>query len=155
MTDTDPEPSAHDVDGEHLSREDVERQGQEQARRPVAYYQHRSGPLPSPADLKGYEDVLPGAAERIMQMAESESGHRRTSDKDIIRAEVGAQTRGQWLGFVLAFSGMSGGLLAAVLGSPFIGSSVSVVSLAGAFGSPWLRLLLARGQKPESDGSEQ
>lgn len=142
------------MEGEHQSREDVERENNSSSSEAVAYYQHKSGPLPSPEDLKGYEDVLPGAAERIMKMAEEESGHRRSSDKEIIRAEVGAQVRGQWLGFVLAFSGLILGLGAAAFGAPVIGSSVSVISLAGAFGSPWLRLFFAKGNNAENESGD-
>ena len=36
-----------------------------------------SGPLPPPAQLAGYETVLPGAAERIMSMAEQQQDHRQ------------------------------------------------------------------------------
>lgn len=35
-----------------------------------------SGPLPHPNILRGYEDILPGSAERILQMAEKEQIHR-------------------------------------------------------------------------------
>lgn len=44
----------------------------------------RSGPLPDPEDLAGFERVLPGCAERIVRMAEKaqeaaiEDGHRST-----------------------------------------------------------------------------
>jgi len=39
----------------------------------VAY----SGPIPHPNDLARYEEILPGAAERIMKMAELQAEHRR------------------------------------------------------------------------------
>lgn len=35
-----------------------------------------SGPLPKPEDLAKYEQVIPGAAERIIKMAEREMQHR-------------------------------------------------------------------------------
>ena len=112
----------------------------------MTYVQRQSGPLPPSQELKGYEEVLTGAAERILQMAEEESRHRRTIEKDIVRAEISAETRGQWLGAGLAVIGVSGGVVAAVLGSPGLGASLSIVSLAGAFGSPWLRILTTRSQ---------
>jgi uncharacterized membrane protein len=46
-----------------------------------------SGPLPPAEDLRKYDEVLPGAAERIMKMAEAQSGHRRDLEQRIIRIE--------------------------------------------------------------------
>ncbi len=37
----------------------------------------RTAPLPHPSELAGYEDILPGAAERIFAMAESQAAHRQ------------------------------------------------------------------------------
>jgi uncharacterized membrane protein len=39
------------------------------------------GPLPSPDILKGFEDVLPGSAERIMKMAEKEQASRHSLER--------------------------------------------------------------------------
>lgn len=36
-----------------------------------------SGPLPDPADFQAYEDTCPGAAERILSMAENDQAIRR------------------------------------------------------------------------------
>lgn len=53
---------------------------------------HYSGPLPMPEDLAKYDQVVPGAAERIIRMAEDEMKHRHDSDnrmaKSIIRTTV-------------------------------------------------------------------
>ncbi|MDR1100263.1 MAG: DUF2335 domain-containing protein [Treponema sp.] len=35
-----------------------------------------SGPLPTSREFQGYEQVLPGAADRILAIAEKESEHR-------------------------------------------------------------------------------
>ena len=40
-----------------------------------------SGPLPEPDDLVRYENLLPGAAERIFTMAEAEQRHRTTMEQ--------------------------------------------------------------------------
>lgn len=54
------------------------------------------GPLPPAAQLKGYEDVLPGAANRIITMAEEQSAHRRQIEKQV----VAARTRDSLLGII-------------------------------------------------------
>jgi uncharacterized membrane protein len=48
---------------------------------------HRSGPLPPPAELQGYERVLPGLANRIVTMAETEGDKRRYRDQYILTTE--------------------------------------------------------------------
>jgi uncharacterized membrane protein len=42
----------------------------------VSVSQSFSGPLPPPATLSGYEQILSGSADRILGMAEKEQGHR-------------------------------------------------------------------------------
>lgn len=55
----------------------------------IAYIQSVSfkGPLPPPALNKEYENVLPGSADRIMLMAESEQQHRHGMDNGILVAQ--------------------------------------------------------------------
>ena len=36
-----------------------------------------SGPIPPPNIIKGYEEILPGSADRIIAMAENQSKHRQ------------------------------------------------------------------------------
>lgn len=43
------------------------------------------GPLPPPERLAQYENVLPGASERIMSMAKQEQAHRHRQDERIFR----------------------------------------------------------------------
>lgn len=51
-------------------------------------HQSFSGPIPPPALLEGYEAILPGAAERILVLAESEAVHRRELEKREILANI-------------------------------------------------------------------
>jgi uncharacterized membrane protein len=43
-----------------------------------------SGPLPHPEDLAKYEQVLPGAADRIIRMAEQQAAHRQNLERAVI-----------------------------------------------------------------------
>jgi uncharacterized membrane protein len=61
--------------------------------------QQFTGPLPHPEILRGYEDVVPGAAERLLTMAERNSQHRR----DMERIVVEGGSRRAWAGLVLGF----------------------------------------------------
>jgi uncharacterized membrane protein len=61
-----------------------------------------SGPMPDPATLQGYEEVLPGAAERILQMAEvAAKGHHEINLK-MAEAEISSARVGRNLAFFLA-----------------------------------------------------
>lgn len=50
-----------------------------------------SGPLPRPEDLIRYNDAVPGAAERILAMAEREMNHRHESERKILKTEYDCQ----------------------------------------------------------------
>jgi len=62
---------------------------------------HYSGPMPLPEHLKGYEDVLPGSAERILKMAENQSAHRISIENKVVDSQIKMQERGQIFGTVL------------------------------------------------------
>jgi uncharacterized membrane protein len=74
-----------------------------------------SGPLPPPHLLAGYEEVLPGAAERILKMAELEQRHQADADKAaderdklLIHTQAKIALRAQWatLAIVLTLIGV-------------------------------------------------
>ena len=95
-----------------------------------------TGPLPPPEALERYNQILPGVAERIVVMAESQHAHRLGLEKHVIHSNVAAQKLGTVLGFIVAMTvviggtwlvheGKSGQGLAAIL--------ASLVSLVGVF----------------------
>lgn len=47
----------------------------------VVQQQTYQGPIPHPSDLEKYELVIPGAAERILHMAEAENQHRHKQEE--------------------------------------------------------------------------
>jgi len=47
-----------------------------------------SGPLPPPVVLKQYDEIVPGAAERILSMAESQSQHRQQLERSVIESDI-------------------------------------------------------------------
>jgi uncharacterized membrane protein len=56
--------------------------------------QQQSGPLPAPQILKGYDDVVPGAADRILGEFQAQGAHRRRMEQfvvisDAVRAFLG------------------------------------------------------------------
>lgn len=69
-----------------------------------------SGPIPPPNIIAGYEKVIPGAADRIIRMAEQQSSHRQEMELMQIKAEI----RDNLLGVIFAF-GLGIGCLAACI----------------------------------------
>ena len=67
----------------------------------------RIAPLPTPAELKGYDDISPGLANRIVRMAEESSDAAASATRsdaevnnaiaDSIRSEAASLKRGQWI----------------------------------------------------------
>ncbi|MCL4735368.1 MAG: DUF2335 domain-containing protein [Candidatus Omnitrophica bacterium] len=103
-----------------------------------AVVQHYSGPLPAPQNFEHYEKILPGAAERILGMAESEQAARHKLEyEDLILRKADQEAywrishRGQWAAFFLAIIaigcatalGISGRewIASAMVGSTFLG----------------------------------
>ena len=88
------------------------------------------GPLPHPAILKQYDDIVSGAAERIIRMAEQQAQHRQDLEARVIRTDNLKSLLGMVFGFVIALVGFGGGLYAAFAGQPFWGGAVSIGTLA-------------------------
>lgn len=64
-----------------------------------------SGPLPTPAHLAQYDQILPGAAERILKMAEEQASHRRNLEAKVISSGISDSKKGLWFGFFIGLSG--------------------------------------------------
>ena len=62
-----------------------------------------SGPIPPPELFKEYEEVLPGATERILKMAEKQQDHRTKIEEKIAENNFSLSIRGQIFGCFLAF----------------------------------------------------
>ena len=95
-----------------------------------------SGPLPPPEVLTGYNDAFPGAAERIVAMAESQSQHRQTIEKRVVDSNCRNELAGLIVGSILSAIAIVGGIYLAAHDKPLSGFGViltDVVALAGIF----------------------
>jgi uncharacterized membrane protein len=59
------------------------------------------GPIPPPALLSQFNNVITNGAERIFAMAERQSAHREDIEKRIIYGNVASQTRSSWFAFII------------------------------------------------------
>lgn len=69
-----------------------------------------SGPLPPPAALEQFERSSPGAADRILSMAEREEKHRHEQERKMLSSDTSARSRGQFMAFLIAVVIILGGM---------------------------------------------
>lgn len=89
-----------------------------------------SGPLPHPEILKGFEEVVPGSAERIIKMAEGQFLHRTTLESRVINSDIIRSKWGQILGFIIAIAGLSGSVIMVCFGKQVAGGILGIGTLA-------------------------
>lgn len=63
-----------------------------------------SGPLPHPDIMKGYDDIVPGAAERILKMAENQQNHRFKLEEKIVFDDSSERKRNSYFAFILTLA---------------------------------------------------
>ena len=96
-----------------------------------------SGPIAHPRHLAAYEDILPGSAERIVQMAEKAQEHNRAMEAKIVAASIWEAKLGMILGFAAlmtliglgAYAGLHGNnvLAGILLASGLVGGATALI----------------------------
>lgn len=89
-----------------------------------------SGPIPSPDTLARYEQAVPGAADRIMTMAERELAQQQKVE--MAAASNHERRRLAWLGLwgVIALAGLALAGTLTVLGQPALGFAIAMLAIA-------------------------
>ena len=111
-----------------------------------------SGPSPPSSELKNYEQIVPGAAERILKMAENESTHRHKIELNLVTANINLANKkaserliGQVFAFVIAMTCIIAGIWFIALGKSTAGTIFSggglVSILAIFYSSRFLKLI--------------
>lgn len=98
--------------------------------------EHFSGPLPPPSILRQYDEVLPGAAERLIAMAEREQQFSHDIAKSSLQAEVDESRRGSRGALIVSISAFAASVLLGLVGAHVAAATVggtTVVGLATAF----------------------
>lgn len=104
-----------------------------------------AGPLPPPSLFNGYEKTLPGAADRILTMAEKEQENRHFNNKEMLNQIKGERKRGQYMGCSLVVFLAICGLLLGYLGHDWL----SGVIFTGALISVPIIFVLNKEPKQE------
>lgn len=95
-----------------------------------------TGPYPPPDLLKGYEEVAPGTADRLIKMAEEQQRHRHHLERIAVEGGSRRAWWGLWLGFAISLVVLALGTVIILTGHQWTGASVmgiDVVALAGVF----------------------
>jgi len=91
-------------------------------------------PIPPPEIVAGYERVLPGAAERILAMAERQSAHRLRQEERVVTHNIEREKTGQWMAFAVSLVVIAGGIGLAWTGRSVTGLMMVIGDLAALAG---------------------
>lgn len=94
-------------------------------------YRSFNGPLPAPEDFQQYEQVLPGAADRILKMAEKQVAHRTDLEKIIVNKNFRQGFVGQIFGAVLALICISVSLFLGMNGHDLLAGMIATTTVIG------------------------
>jgi len=89
------------------------------------------GPLPPPDILLAYNAAVPGAAQRIIAMAEDQNRHRMALETTVIPNREKNAARGQHYALVIALAAISAAVYCARINQPMIGTAVVGPTLCG------------------------
>ena len=89
------------------------------------------GPIPPPEVIGEYNNIVPGSAEKIIEQALSQTSHRISIEKYMIKHNVRRAYWGQIYGFIIAFFGLSLGGFLIYKGHDFAGAILAGVTLCG------------------------
>lgn len=90
----------------------------------IAVSEQFSGPMPHPKHLREYDDIFPGAAERILSMAEQNLAHNIGLNANILEAEIADHKLGMWQG-----AGLFALLILAAFSALFLTENAVIIGL--------------------------
>ena len=117
-----------------------------------------SGPLPPPEWLRQYEAVLPGVADRMMTVVESEvanqhagAEHCRNMERTLAGAGITLATRGQTGAQLLALAFLVAAVVLILSGHSVLGGVMGLADLVGIVASFTVALLRRRDDRHAHD----
>jgi len=90
-----------------------------------------SGPVPHPAILKGYEEIVPGSAKQIMDQAKRQTDHRIDLEKRLVASGIWRSYLGLSLGALIALTCTLGGCILVYLDHDTAGATIATASVIG------------------------
>ena len=93
-----------------------------------------SGPIPPPQILNQYNQIVPGAADRIIAMAEGQAEHRQQLEKQAIDSDIKNSRLGLQYGLAIGLAAVIGATVCIVSGFEIGGSILGGTGLTGLVG---------------------
>ena len=106
------------------------------------------GPIPRPEDFAAYERVLPGAADRILKMAENQATHRQGMERRAISSDIVKSMMGTVLAYITFGGSMYGAVYLLLHDKPIQSLAALIVALGSAFG-PKIYVDFIQAKAPE------
>ncbi|MBR0575670.1 DUF2335 domain-containing protein [Proteiniclasticum sp. BAD-10] len=110
-----------------------------------------SGPLPPPEIFEKYEEICPGAADRILSMAENQSTHRQQIEKAFIFSRNKQSIAGTYIAGAIATSAIICGTVLLLNDKNIQGIVVIVTTAFTFFGTSVYGKRAARKQLSEKE----
>jgi uncharacterized membrane protein len=98
-----------------------------------------SGPLPTSSEFAQYDKTLPGAADRILALAEKQVETRLDNESAIVNATIEQSRRGQFMAFGISVLSLRALGLSIYFDKPTAAIAptlIALVGLASAFNNP-------------------
>ncbi|WP_304757313.1 DUF2335 domain-containing protein [Faecalibaculum rodentium] len=113
----------------------------------ISYSEFYQGPLPSPKDMKGYQEINPDFPDRIMQMTEKQLDHKIAMEQKALNAGIQSALRGQIIAAFLFLTVLGVGTYMIYTGKDVGGWSLVFVALVGVITSFALGTASSKQQK--------
>jgi len=107
---------------------------QQQIQQARAQLQVHEGPLPAPDVFGQYDQIVPGAAERIIAMAESQANHRQKLELIAVKSGSRDSLLGLIFGLIIGLSAIIGSVLTIMSGKEQGGAALGITGLASLVG---------------------
>lgn len=87
--------------------------------------------LPPAEEFKSYESAVPGTADYIIKAADEQRRHRLALERQQVDGAERRRDRGQLYSFVATLAGLVGAVALGILGNPWLGGIIAIVSVGG------------------------
>ncbi|MEM7046984.1 MAG: DUF2335 domain-containing protein [Pseudomonadota bacterium] len=94
-------------------------------------------PLPPPEELKQYNDIVRGMAERLLKDFEQEREHRHRMDNEGLRKVAPNTVLWQWQGFATMMACIVAIVIVAFLGQPYATYGIAAIAVAAVGSQFW------------------
>ena len=89
-----------------------------------------SGPIPPPEILAKYDQLIPGSAAKIIEMAHKQSEHRMDLERKVVLGELRRANAGLWCAALVSLSILAGGVVCILRGHDTAGAAIVAIDMA-------------------------